>query len=86
MQLNPTDGLLAGIALVELVQRLGGAGPLAEYCSLESVECEHQYANLFLADAIIRIAEKTQFALQPFLDEERSRALALDEPPLGGMA
>ena len=81
------DGLLAGIALIELVQRIGGAGPLAEYCAMEGVQCEHQYSALFMADAIVRIAEKIQFPLKAFLDNERTRALAAsaDEPP-GNMA
>jgi hypothetical protein len=52
-----TDSLLAGTALVELVSRPGGAGPLVEYCAMESVECGHQLQTLFLADALVRIAD-----------------------------
>ena len=81
------DPILNAYAVLELVQRLGGAAPLAEYCTLEDVHCGHQLGILTLADALVRIAEQTGFDLRAFVDAERNRALTADEPPPpGGMA
>jgi hypothetical protein len=78
-----TDPLLNALALIELVQRLGGAGPLYEYTTPEGAECGHQISCLALADIVVSVAESTGFDLQSLIDERRERILTPDEPPPG---
>ncbi len=60
------------------------ARPLAEYCSLEGVDCSHQFVALFLADLVVSISATTGFALQQLIDERRAEALAADGELPGG--
>ena len=85
--MTPDECALDGVALVELVQRSGGADALYEFGVLAGLHCDHVAVALYLANAIVKIAKAAEFDLEGFLGEQRSQALAADEPPPpGGMA
>jgi hypothetical protein len=87
MLTTPDESALNGVALVELVQRSGGADTLYQFGVLAGLQCEHVAVALYLANANVKIAGVTKFDLEAFLGEQRSQALAADEPPPpGGMA
>lgn len=81
------DLRLTGIALVELVARLGTATPLVEYLSISGgPHCPHETTALYLADVVTQISEQTGFDLQAYLDDERAECLDAEHPEPGGFA
>jgi hypothetical protein len=71
------DATLTGLALIELVARLGSADQLTEYHVLIDGQPGYQ-TSLYLAGIIVSLCATTNFPLDALIDHERADALRPD--------
>jgi hypothetical protein len=73
------EAVLRGLALVELVRKLGGAGSRQDYMALSSElnVAEAMRVSLYLACMVVQIAERVNFPLDQAIEHERRGALGL---------
>lgn len=81
------DPVLDALALIELIQRLGGnTAIINDYTSLMGNNQHQHQINLYLARMVVSIASSTSFPLSALIARERADALTPPEQPIGGMA
>jgi hypothetical protein len=73
------EAVLRGLALTDLVRRIGGAGAREEYQALatELNVTEAMHTALYLACSLVGLAERLNFDLARHIETERRAALGV---------